>query len=114
MYLLPQIAAIITVGLGFAALCSPGLIAKQVGIEASDSFGRSEIRATYGGLFVGLGAACLWLQSYEAYLVAGVAWVAAAAARIVSMLIERDYWGKNWMGILVESGIGSLFLASAL
>lgn len=111
---LPFIASAITLGLGFAALCFPGLIAEKVGIGAPDGFGRSEVRATHGGLFVGLGAACIWLQSHEAFLVAGIAWLAAAAGRILSMLIERDYWGKSWLGILVEGGVGGLFLASVL
>lgn len=110
MNYLPYIAAAITLGLGIAAICFPSFMAERVGIGAPDSFGRSEVRATYGGLFVGLGAVCLWLQSQEAFLVAGIAWAAAAAARVLSMLVERDVSGKNWLGILVEGGIGGLIL----
>lgn len=111
---LPYVAAAITLGLGAIAVCLPTFTADKVGIGVPDSFGRSEVRATYGGLFVGLGAACFWLQSKEAFLVAGIAWVAAAIARLLSMLVERDVSGRNWLGILVEGGIGGLFLASLL
>jgi hypothetical protein len=110
----PYIAGTITLGLGIIAICLPSFIAEKVGIGAPDSFARSEVRATYGGLFVGFGAACFWLQSQEAFLVAGIAWVTAAVARLLSMLIERDVSGRNWLGILVEGGIGGLFLASVL
>ena len=112
MEYLPNIAAAITLGLGIIAIGLPSFIAEKVGIGARDSFGRSEVRATYGGLFVGLGAACFWLQSQEAFLVAAIAWLAAAVARLLSMLAERDVSGKYWLGLLVEGGIGALFLAS--
>jgi hypothetical protein len=112
--ILPNLAAVLTLGLGIAALAFPIFIAEQLGIEAKASLGRSEVRATHGGLFIGLGAVCLWLQSPEAFLVAGVAWAAAACGRVVSMLIERELKGKNLVGIFVEGGIGGLFLASVL
>ena len=103
-----------TLGLGITAICVPTFIAEKVGIGTPDRPGRSEVRATYGGLFVGLGAACFWLQSPEDFLVAGVAWVAAAVARLLSMMVERDVLGRNWLGILVEGGTGGLFLAALL
>ncbi len=112
--ILPNVAAVLTLGLGIAGLAFPIFIAEQLGIRPEGSLGRSEVRATYGGLFIGLGAICLWLQSREVFLVAGTAWTAAACGRILSMMIEREVTSKNLVGILVEGGIGGMFLVSVL
>jgi len=110
--LLPIIGSVVTLLLGLLGLLAPRRAASMVGIGAADALGRSEVRATYGGVFLGLGAACLLLRSPEAYAVAGAAWMAAATARLVSISIEREASGKNLAGVAVESGIGLMLLSA--
>ena len=45
----------------------PNGTAGMVGIEAKSGLARSEVRATYGGLFIGLGVSCLWFRSSEMF-----------------------------------------------
>ncbi len=108
------IGAILTIGLGIMGLFRPDLAAGMVGIHAVSGLGRSEVRATYGGLFIGLGSSCLWLQSTEAFLVAGIAWSVAAVARTIAIVIEREASAKNFGGVGIEGGIGALLLAVLL
>ncbi len=112
--MLPLIGAVITIGLGLVGFVLPNAAATMVGIDAPSGLARSEIRATYGGLFIGLGACCLWFQSPEMFLVVGSGWCAAALARCVAICIENEASPKNIGGIFLEGGIGALFLASWL
>jgi hypothetical protein len=107
-----NIGSILTLGLGVMSLLYPNIIATFIGIEAKTGLGRSEVRATYGGFFVGLGTCCLWFQSSEMFLVAGIAWWAASMARILAVFIEKEASIKNFGGIVIEGGIGTLLLSS--
>ena len=112
--ILPLIGAVITIGLGSMSFFLPNVTASMVGIEAISGLARSEVRATYGGLFIGLGASCLWFRSSEMFLVVGIAWCLAAAARVVAIFIEHEASPRNIGGVVLEGGIGALFLSSAL
>lgn len=109
---LPLIGAVITVGFGLLGLFFPLAAAGLVGIEPKPGIGRSEVRATYGGLFIGVGLACLWLQSTEAFLVAGGAWLGAAVARAFAMVVEREPSAGNFGGLAVEGVVGGMLMAA--
>lgn len=107
----PCVASVLTTGLGLMGLVRPDLVSRMVGIEAVSQLGKSEVRATYGGVFVGLGASCLWLQSTEAFLVVGIAWSTAALVRTADMVFEREFSSKNIGGVGIEGGVGAMFLS---
>lgn len=109
---LPLIGAAVTVAFGLLGLLFPLTAAGLVGIEPKPGAGRSEVRATYGGLFVGVGLACLWLQSTEAFLVAGGAWLGAAVARAFAIVVEREPSAGNFGGLAVEAVVGGMLLAA--
>lgn len=111
---LPVAASAVTLALGLLGLLAPARAAALVGIRADDALGRSEVRATYGGVFLGLGIACLALQRPDAYAVAGAAWLFAALARVASLAVERDASGKNLAGVLLEGAIGAALLSAWL
>ncbi len=111
--ILPNIGAAITLALGILGLVSPASVAKLVGIQPDGVLGVSEIRATYGGLFIGLGLGCLWLQAPQAFLVAALAWLGAACARLLSVVPDRSLSAKNVGGIVLEAGIGALLFVGA-
>jgi hypothetical protein len=76
--------------------------------------GLSEIRATYGGIFLGLGVACLLFQQPEVFFAVGLAWLTAAASRTVSICLDRAFSAKNAGGTVIEAGIGLLLVAGML
>ena len=112
--ILPLVGAGLTVALGLLGLVRPGVAADIVGIVPEEELGRSEVRATYGGIFLGLGVGCFWLRSPEAYFVVALAWLGATVARVASIVIERSISRENIGGVVVEAGIGGLLLIGAV
>jgi hypothetical protein len=113
MGLLNIIGALASLGLGLFGLFNPKGAARLVGIAIVPELPHSisEVRATYGGLFVGLSAFALYTGADLAFATAGVAWLGAAAARIVSVTIDRARTRENLAGIVVELAIGGLLVA---
>jgi hypothetical protein len=72
--MLANLGAILTLALGLFGALAPSRVAGFVGIQPLGGAGLSEVRATYGGLFIAMGGACLVLQSPVAFLLAGLAW----------------------------------------
>ncbi len=100
-----------TAGLGIMGLVWPHAAARFTNLEPQGRIGVSEIRATYGGLFLALGAWALWAQQPAAFTVAGVAWLGAAAGRLLSVAVDRSTEPKNLGGIVFEAAIGALLLS---
>ena len=110
MMTFPNLGAAITVGLGLLGCIRPDLAAKMVGIRPEGRLGISEIRATYGGVFFGLGAAAFLYASDGVYLTLALAWFGAAAARSASVFVDKSYDRRNLGGIVMEAAVGFLFL----
>lgn len=108
----PNLAAVFLMLLGGAALLFPKTIAAFVGLGPITPVGISEIRSTLGSFFLGLGAACLWLQSADAFTVLGVASLGAAIVRLLSSIFDRSITIKNIGGVVAEAFLGALFLIS--
>jgi hypothetical protein len=110
---LASLGAILTVALGLLGLLAPLHAGRMVGLKPEGPRGLSELRATYGGLFAGLGLACLVLQAPAAYAVAASAWLSAALARLLSMAVDRNPSWLNAGGVALELVIGALMWAGA-
>lgn len=108
--ILANIGAVVTTLLGLLGLFLPDKAAAFVSISPVGLNGRSEIRATYGGLFVALGVACIVTQAEIAFMVAGAAWLGASVGRIYSALVDRNSDIKNIGGIMLEAGMGTLLV----
>lgn len=108
----PNLAAVLLMLLGGAALLFPKTMAAFVGLGPIAPVGVSEIRSTLGSFFLGLGATCLWLQSTDAFTVLGVASLVAAAVRLISSIVDRSVTLKNIGGVVAEAFLGALFLFS--
>ena len=114
MTLLANCGAVVTAVLGFFGLLFPSAVSRVLGIQPDGPLGISEFRATYGGFFLCLGIGCLAAQSPAAFAVAGAAWCAAAAARMLSMAIDGSRSWQNVVGILFEASVGGAMLAARL
>lgn len=99
--------------MGAAALVVPGTFAAQTGLAASGALGRSELRAVFGGVFIGIAAACLVLAAPAAYWVAACSFFGGAAAKLLSAAVERGVFPAALPGLLVDLVAGSLFVWGA-
>ena len=98
-----QIAALLaTAGIGAVAFLRPLAVTGFTGLTASGERGVSELRAIFGGLFLGLGIAPLALDTTEAYQVAGITYLAIAAARTFSIFYDRSYARSNIISVITE------------
>jgi hypothetical protein len=104
------IGAILTTVLGIGGLLKPLMVAKLVGLTPSEPHGISEIRATLGGFFIGLGGFALYSQNTVIYGAVGMGWVGAATARIFSLIIDQKINKENIGGVILEGGVGILLL----
>jgi len=100
------LGALVTLGLGVFGLFSPHGVAQFVGIQPDGERGVSEIRATYGGLFLALGLFAIVVQNSEVFRAVGIAWIGAASARSYSYVRDNSRSGANLGAIVMEAVIG--------
>ena len=83
MNALGYVGAIVSIIAGCLGLIWPKQVSRTIGLQTLGQLGQSEVRATYGGLFIGAGVAVVLLASSDAALVLGAAWAGAFIARAV-------------------------------
>lgn len=108
--ILASLGAGIGVVLGFCAVLAPHKIEQLVGLQPGSPEGISEIRATYGGFFIGMGLYSLWAQNESIFTLMAVAWLSAAFVRLIT-LSRNVLTAKNMAGVVFESAIGLLLLS---
>jgi hypothetical protein len=100
--------------LGVTALIAPVRFAAQTGLAATGPLGRSELRAVFGGVFIGLASACLIAQTAAAHMAAAAAFAGGAAAKLLSGAIERDVFPAALPGLIVDLIAALLFVWGAI
>ena len=103
------IAAILTAATGLLALIRPATVYGFTGLTAGGARGISEIRAIFGGLFIALGIAP-FLFGTTAYSVLGIGYLAIAAVRLVSILIDRSTDSSNLISLAIEIVCGVILV----
>ena len=113
---LPSLATLIGAALGAYAAFRPAHVASLVGIAFNPARAESisEVRATYGGVFLGSHAAALMLGAPAAFIVLGCAWGAAALIRVISSFADNVPFGANGPGIAVELGMAGALIVPFL
>lgn len=111
--LLPNLGALITAGLGLMGLVRPSAAAALTSIQPVGLVGVSEIRATYGGFFLALGACALVMQTPAVFSVVGIAWLGTAFGRTVSVFVDGSRSPQNVGAIAFEAAIGALLVVQA-
>ena len=109
LLVLKIIAALATVATGLLALVKPTAVYGFTGLTAPGVRGISEIRSIFGGLFIGVGVAPLFLGPV-AYQMLGVGYLAIALARLVSILIDKSYDKSNWISLGIEIVLGVILV----
>lgn len=75
--------------------------------DGGSTMGMSEVRASAGALFVGMGLGALVIATPAAFLMLGACWLGAALGRATSLLRDGRTRQK-WVFFLVEFAVGSL------
>lgn len=105
-----NLGAVLTLILGCLGIMFPQRICRILGISPVSPLGVSELRATYGGFFLCLGAGCLVTQSDAVFQVTGTAWCGAAITRMISGVVDKSRSRENIFGFFVELTIGLMML----
>jgi hypothetical protein len=100
MIILKIIAAVASLLFGLVALWNPKRTAETASLKADSPQGKAEIRASWGGMFLGLGLAALFLRSPDAYMVFGIAYAATAAVRLGTWLLDRKLINQTVLFVL--------------
>lgn len=102
------IAALLTIAFGAFGFLAPRYTAGALDLVTGKStMGLSEIRASVGGLFVVLGAACLWIGDDAAYFMMGVAYVGATLGRGLSLLLDKPPLRKALLYFGIEAALAA-------
>jgi hypothetical protein len=109
LLVLKIMAALATAATGLLALVKPGAAYGFTGLNAAGPRGVSEIRAVFGGLFIGLGIAPFFLGG-AAYTMLGIGYLAIAAARIFSIVFDKSFAQSNWISLGIEIVLGVIFV----
>jgi hypothetical protein len=100
------VGSLITLALGLFGLFWPLAAAAFVSLEPEGERGISEIRATYGGIFLAIGLFATIAQSSDVFRVLAIGWIGASAARSFSYVHDNSRSGANLMAIIMEGAIG--------
>jgi hypothetical protein len=110
--ILKIIAALATAATGLLALVKPTAVYGFTGLTADGVRGISEIRAIFGGLFMALGIAPLFLGK-TGYQMLGIAYLAIAVVRIFSIVFDKSTAQSNWISLAIEIVLGVIFILKA-
>src|SRR4030066_668742 len=103
------IAALATAGTGLLAFVKPPAAYGFTGLNPNGVRGVSEMRAIFGGLFIALGLAPLFLGP-TAYQMLGIAYLGIAAARAFSMTFDKSYARSNIISLIFEIVFGGILV----
>ena len=87
------ITALVTMVLGLGLMLMPRGFGRFLGLMAvsGSNNGLSEIRGPFGGIWLGLGLACIILAQPFTYFALGVAFLGAVLGRLISMVFDRTF-----------------------
>ena len=106
MDILNIIFALLSIGLGCFGWLAPRYTLGALDLSMGQTtMGMSEVRASVGCLFVGMGIGALLLGSSEAYVMLGFCWCGAALGRLTSVVLDGAS-PKKWIYFIVEAAVG--------
>lgn len=113
-----MVACVFGAGLGLYAMINPGWASRLVRLAPMEGKveGKSEFRATYGGLFLLGHAFGLWAVAtgqpawHMATAALGAGWLGSGVGRIVSIVADRAGSALNWINVVVELVVALVLL----
>ncbi len=110
LQILKYVAVIATILTGLVSLLWPLKVQGFTGLTAPGGRGITEIRSILGGLFIGLGIAVFLLGTRETYQMLGIVYIAIAAVRAVSIVIDKSSEQSNIISLIVEIIFGIILV----
>jgi hypothetical protein len=99
---------------GVAGVVMPERVVSALQLTPTSSRGIAETRAGLGGTYAALGGFALVSRRRSADAAVGAAWLGAAAARVVSLAIDRPRTDRAfWAYLAAEVGFGAMALVGA-
>ncbi|MFN3661901.1 DUF4345 family protein [Yoonia sp.] len=99
-----------SIGLGAFGWLAPRYTLETLDLQAGPSnMGPSEIRASAGALFIGMGLGALIIGSPAGYAMLGFCWLGASVGRATSLVLDgqsRKKW--TFFGVEIVVGLGAL------
>lgn len=104
--------ALISIGGGCFGFLAPRYTLETLDLQTNGStMGLSELRASAGALFIGLGLGALYFGTPEAYAMVGFAWGGAAVGRVTSILKDEAPTQKTYSFAAIEIVVAAILLA---
>ena len=110
--------AIFTLGLGLGGMVMPKLAQRITLLApiAGKPTAIAEVRASFGGLYFGLGLAVILALIggngvVGASFAAACAWLGLAIGRAVSLAADRSGSAWNWISLAIETFVGLVLMA---
>src|ERR1700694_82548 len=99
---------------GVAGVVMPERVVSALQLTPTSPRGVAETRAGLGGTYAALGGFALLSPRGTADAAVGAAWLGAAAARLVSLAIDRPQTDSAfWAYLAAEVGFGAMALVAA-
>jgi hypothetical protein len=106
--------AIINILFGVWGFLSPSNMAKVVLLDPKGPGGRTEIRSSFGGLWIAIGCFLLFWPSIPAFLFATTIWLGLAVSRMFAASLEGT-WNKKTIRILaIEVIVAGMLICPTL
>lgn len=110
MDLINILFALTSISLGIFGWLRPDFTMQSLNLSGhGDTMGKSEVRASVGALFVGMGLGALYLGDPTAYAMLGFCWLGAAVGRFTSLILDGQTRQK-WVFFVVEAVVGGAAL----
>ena len=106
--ILKIVAALATVATGLLAFVKPDAVYGFTGLTAPGARGVTEVRAVFGGLFIALGLAPIWLGQYQ---ILGIGYLVIAVTRTISIILDKSYAQSNFISLAIEIVFGAILVA---
>jgi Domain of unknown function (DUF4345) len=99
---------------GVAGVVMPERVASTLQLTPTSARGIAETRAGLGGTYAALGGFAFVSQRRTVHAAVGAVWLGAAAARLVSLAIDRPRTDSAfWTYLAAEVGFGAMALVAA-
>jgi len=108
--ILQVVAVVATILTGLVSLIWPRNVQGFTGLTAPGGRGITEIRSILGALFIGLGIAVFILGTRETYQMLGIMYLAIAAVRAVSIVIDKSPEQSNIISLIAEIVLGIILV----
>lgn len=110
LLILKLIACAGTVITGAFALLKPKAIHGFTGIIADGGRGITEVRAIFGALFIALGIVPIFYRDTKTFTMLGIAYLAIALVRLVSMFLDKSVVKSNIISLVIEIVFGVILI----